>query len=200
MSITDDLREYARHLHNVWYDPQGNVYTYTTMDIAPSLDAVRLDGYVLAIADRIDAEHEMALDEQFRALTTDMEPATDESMAEHGWVRLPVDADGEYIHVGDELRDWWHEQNQGEVKRLMLDRDGWWLKLKTSCERFYVHDFHEWHHRHHKPPTVEDVLREFAEQYAFFKEVGTGIHPDLKAHEEVLRQYAAKLRLAGDDE
>lgn len=43
-------------------------------------------------------------------------------------------------------------------------------------------------------------LREFAEQYAFYKEVEKGIHPDLKAHEEVLRRFAAKLQLRGDAE
>lgn len=43
-------------------------------------------------------------------------------------------------------------------------------------------------------------LREFAEAYAFYKGVEKGIHPDLKAHEEVLRRFAAKLRLAGDVE
>lgn len=43
------------------------------------------------IADRIDAEHERAM--AAAALITGV-PITDENMAEHGWVKLPVDADG----------------------------------------------------------------------------------------------------------
>lgn len=121
----------------------------------------------LAIADRIDA----ALAERY--------------------VELPKDADGEYIHVGDELRDaWWHEQNQGEVQRLMLDRDGWWLMLKNSSERFYVHEFHEWHHCYHKPLTVEDVLCELLDK----------VDDDRAGQAEIIAEYAKRLRLTGDAE
>lgn len=81
MEITDELRAYARHLHNVWYDSRSNVYTYTTMDNAPSLDAVRLDEHVLAIADRIDAEHAKAQ----RRWMAELDAARDRD----GWVELP---------------------------------------------------------------------------------------------------------------
>ena len=75
MSITDELREYA------------------STRISPN------KGLLLAIADRIDAEHERLMQEQ--PFTIDMVPMTDERMAEHGWMRLPKDADGEPVHLGD---------------------------------------------------------------------------------------------------
>lgn len=191
MSITDELREYARHLHNVWYDPLDNVYTYTTMDFAPSLDAVRLDGYVLAIADRIDAEHKRQAAEAFTNGAID-----GIDMAEHSieYIKLPVDADGEPIHIGDVLTDDAEFKSEGNVMRLMLEDDGWMVGL--GCDGWTKPSIHEWHHHH--VPTVEDVLREFADQYAFYKEVEKGIHPNLESHKEVLRQFAAKLRLADE--
>lgn len=129
-----------------------------------------------AIAERIDAEHERQLEVLYR------------DMSDAEYVKLPKDADGEVIHVGDELRDAWKEKNQGEVEWLMLGHHGWWLRLKTSCERFYVHEFHEWHHRH--APTVEDVL---------WKLLGD-IRPDMEDEEAVpiVKAYAERLRLAED--
>ena len=61
MSITDELREYA------------------STRISPN------KGLLLAIADRIDAEHERLMQEQ--PFTIDMVPMTDERMAE-GWQRV----------------------------------------------------------------------------------------------------------------
>lgn len=81
MSITDELRGFV----------DGHLY----------LGATVLGGWkevALAIADRIDAEHELAM--AAAALITGI-PITDEHMVEHGWIRLPKDADGEYIHIGD---------------------------------------------------------------------------------------------------
>ena len=209
MPITDELRKWA----------DDNTVRGEVLTTLPAQHPIRgtLESLV-SIADRIDAEHEAKIaywqeasykdgyDEGFASADDWLAQHEDamaehgwirlpkDAMAEHGWIRLPKDADGEYIHVGDELRDEWHEQNQGEVQRLMLDHDGWWLKLKTSCERFYVHDFHEWHHRRHKPPTVEDVLREFAGRVC-----NSGHQCGLDAA-DTIAEYAAKLRLVGDGE
>lgn len=128
------------------------------------------------------------------AHSTIIEAVADAVEAElQGYVELPKDADGEYIHIGDELRDAWHEQKQGEVQRLVLDRHGWWLMLKNNCERFYAHGFHEWHNCHHKPPTVEDVLREFA----LACEDAGNAGPEV---ERIAAEYAKRIRLAGDAE
>ena len=50
-----------------------------------------------AIADRIDAEYKHAI-----GYVDDRDP---ETMWENGWVKLPVDADGVPIHVGDTVEE-----------------------------------------------------------------------------------------------
>ena len=157
---------------------------------------------LLAIADRIDAAYEEALGSKIARAISVGEDGTEfvsmpaKELSER-YMELPKDADGEVIHVGDELRDGWHEQNQGEVEWLMLNNHGWWLMLKNNCERFYAHDFHEWHHRHRKPPTVEDVLREFTD--AILEWSGkSGTVAEVGTWSDVAAEYAAKLQLKED--
>lgn len=83
MSITDELREWAARELASW-----------------KMARERYDA-LAAIADRIDAEHER----MFLDLTSGMEPMDAEHMAEHGWVKLPVDADGVPIRVGDTVEE-----------------------------------------------------------------------------------------------
>ena len=210
MAITDELRK--------WW-----VRKFPVMDSELHKDFT-------AIAGRIDAEHEREIGRAAQLLA-DAEKDRDANYAnwqdckqkvlqhnitmdelsaeiEHlkdelaHRIELPKDADGEVIHVGDELHDEWHEQNQGEVEWLMLDRLGWWLMFKNNCERFYVHEFHEWRHRH--TTTVEDVLRDMHakldEVTALY--VGEAIDSDERDSDEarIFAEYAAKLRLAGDAE
>ena len=115
-----------------------------------------------------------------RALTIDAKPMTDENMAEHGWVRLPVDADGVPIHVGDMIA---YEDNTKpkEVVALVppsvvMVEDG--PRYADMC-------------RHHHAPTVEDVLREML---CAWEDTLTSEGVD-----GIIAEYAAKLRLAGDD-
>lgn len=75
----------------------------------------------------------------------------DKGMGELGWVRLPVDADGKVIRIGDKL-DGYGETTV--VKRLTLGDDGW----SMTCENGLWFDFAAF--THHHEPTVEDVLRE----------------------------------------
>lgn len=133
MSITDELREYVINA-----DGMGMTHGHAKC--------------IYAIADRIDAEHER----MFHALTINAEPMTDESMVEHGWVRLPVDADGVPIHVGDRLE---HVNGAFTANDMTVSIDGIWRAwdgenghtvLLAKC--------------HHHKPTVEDVLREFARE------------------------------------
>lgn len=166
MSITDELREY------LLCNPPANYADFS------------------AIAGRIDAEHERALSEQFESLTVDMEPMTDEDMAEHGWMRLPKDADGVPIHVGDTVtcaRSVW------EVTGLRLTSLGWGV----CCTIFNDHDgsgtnvYPPRDLRHYHAPTIEDVLRDFA----YCCEEGA-TEQDI---DEIITEYAAKLRLAEGD-
>lgn len=157
MSITDELREWASIEVPYKY---GNQLT--------------------AIADRIDAEHEKATSEFWQKINA--VPATDENMAEHGWIRLPVDADGEPVHIGDVMA-YADNTKPKEVIALVppavfLTEDG--PRYADMC-------------RHHHAPTVEDVLAEF------FEQVGDGLHT-LEAMDTqlIIAKYAAKFRLADD--
>ena len=78
MSITDELRKEARGFGR---------YVYT----APQADCLT------AIANRIDAEHEAACAEAYGNGVMSVPIALDESQ----WVKLPKDADGVPIRVGD---------------------------------------------------------------------------------------------------
>lgn len=73
MSITDELREFADEFERTEWNG--------------------LAERAREIADRIDAEHKHAI-----GYVDDRDP---ETMAELGWVKLPVDADGVPWHIGD---------------------------------------------------------------------------------------------------
>ena len=101
------------------------------------------------------------------------------------YMPLPVDADGVPIHVGDVL-EWVDPDGEVEVV-CMVDAVGVgcffaWdaanCRYAQKCANAY---------RHHHAPTVEDVLREFAE--------GLGV----PVADSYIAATAAKLRLAGDE-
>lgn len=111
---------------------------------------------------------------------------SDDSMHD-GWVRLPVDADGVPIHVGDTVtcaRSVW------EVTGLRLTGLAWGV----CCTIFNDHGgsgtnvYPPCDLRHYYAPTVEDVLREFA--------YGLGV----PVADSYIAASATKLRLAGDAE
>lgn len=133
--------------------------------------------------DRLKAERDRALAELDKALG--------EREESDGWVRLPVDADGDVVHIGD-VMEWCDSGDTLEVIGIGADDTLFYIDGENA----------EWtaarNKRHHHAPTVEDVLTEFADQYAFYKEVEKGVCPDLESHKEVLRQFAAKLRLANE--
>lgn len=96
------------------------------------------------------------------------------------YMKLPVDADGIPIHVGDllELGDTRdnvaalsYRPDNGELPWEWLSRDdGCWYNTAFS--------------HHVKPRTVEDVLREFAYKVC-----------DLNVADEAIAKYAAELRM-----
>ena len=182
MSITDELREYATN------------------------DSLHYCSDYLAIADRIDAEHEAKVsywqgacykdgyDDGF-ASADDWLAQHEDAMAEHGWVRLPKDADGVTIHVGDEME---YGRAHGRVIALMLSNYPkkwggalhWGIQLEgeqapTALDGFF-------HHYH--APTVEDVLREFA------NEVYADADNEIRDRDFLCAKYAKRLTLAeGED-
>lgn len=167
MSITDELREWAHGFNGPWR---------------------RNEEMLLAIADRIDAEHEEKVsywqgacyEDGYKEGLEDNEGA----MAEHGWVKLPVDADGVPIHVGDMM---WQKDRitKRACKAIMGDA---YVMLDGIQGAVYAKGL-----THYHEPTVEDVLRELVAAY-----MDTPL--DDSNDGEFFAEFAAKLRLAGDVE
>ena len=159
MDITNELREWI-----------GSLYT-------PNSAELKAEGF--AIADRIVAEHKHAI-----AWVNDCDP---ETMEEAGWVRLPVDADGVLIHIGDVMESEY-------ITRLEVSAigAGCFFAWNNTDGRF--HQFDSQQFTHHHGPTVEDVLREFG---AGWYERMSG--PETFDIADYVERYAAKLRLAGDE-
>lgn len=172
MSITEELRTEARGFGE---------YLYT------SEQAQRF----LGIADRIDAEHERRCNEQYACGAEDGISASIEALViqTHGFIELPKDADGEYIHLGD-VMEWCN--GSFTVHELKLTEDGW--QTWDSEHGYTVHA--DECIRHHHAPTVEDVLREFAMRTDEIPNDASGIEP-FKA---LVADFAKRLRLAGDAE
>lgn len=139
-----------------------------------------------AIADRIDAEHER-MQYGFQREFDDWKHDRDAC-----WVKLPVDADGEVIHIGDVVvgKEEGGDDFIFEVYEIAFFPDG-------SCSVRAANDygFDPWQVSHHHEPTVEDVLTEFARECLTYATC-------VDDHEvtDAIELYAPKLRLAGDAE
>ena len=155
MGITDELRE--------WFD------RYT----------MRKDVYdeLTAIADRIDAEHQKAEDEwkakdgqtwlrgygECHAELMEGNKVIAADLERAGWVKLPKDADGVPIRIGDVMEfiyDPPQDQPMFEVSGFGADETLFYAARGEVIPRKVTKASVV---RHHQPPTVEDVLREFAE-------------------------------------
>lgn len=174
MSITDELRKWAKRYknsHDAW------------SGIGDDLDQ---------IADFIDAEHEAKVsywqdasykdgyDEGF-ASADDWLGQHEDAMAEHGWVRGPLDADGKMWRSGD-----MSDSNWGVIEGIAYE-DGRWLVSGHDTSAPWVPADSI---RHYHAPTVEDVLREFADIVRKERvELAT-------ISESTIAEFAAKLRLA----
>ena len=166
MSITDELRR-------VIEDP--------LLGYAPQDQHIKI---LTEIADRIDIAHKHAI-----GYVDDRDP---ETMAENGWVKLPADADGEPIHIGDVMEskgsDFLFGENSFEVRSMRCDECGWEVYDRLGGR--YAPSLLQ----HHHAPTVEDVLREMLYKAHIYDRQEMELLPDLIA------EYATKLRLAGDAE
>lgn len=183
MKSVDALRKWADGLRCVWIDPNDHSIIVTSSDdMPPSMDCVSLREHANGILDEIDREFE----DMVRSLTIDAIQATDENMADAGWVRLPVDADGVPIHVGDVLDNIVCPSVHREVTGVGVkcfygwdDGNGRYSQFDVVC------------YRHHHAQTVEDVLEELLREYdRDDSELTNG---------EIIERFAAKLRLAGED-
>lgn len=134
------------------------------------------------IADHIDTEHEAQIKRE-------------ETMAEHGWVRGPIGADGKLMAKGDKAVD--DKGNIGVIVETRFNDDNW----------FVLFDFGEGHSArfvwflpksltHYHAPTVKDVLRNFGADIAHALDAD----PDGAIPEDIIAKYAAKLCLTDDEE
>lgn len=146
MSITDELRKWVR-------DGKGSL---------------------LAIADRIDAEHESACAEAYGNGVMSVPIALDEN----AWVKLPKDADNVPIHAGDVLDGY---GKTIEVVEMRHGRSGWVLISRDG--NGYADTFAFTHH----VPTVEDVLTEFGIDWEH--------ESDCEDRAALLKEYAKRLTL-----
>ena len=142
-----------------------------------------------AVAYWQEASYKDGYDEGF-ASADDWLAQHEDAMAEHGWIRLPKDADGEPIRIGDVLDETtvmtyaflpanvvgYHECC-GKVMPIVEHDGEFQVDPEFVC--------------HYTKPTVEDTLREFIDKW-----LGT---PHV-SERELFAEYAAKLRLAGDAE
>lgn len=193
MGITNELREYARDWE--WLDADN---------------AEEVEDQLVDIAYHIDKAHKAAVDkahadgernglQQARSASEDWQRGFDEgfasaddwlaehedAMAEHGWAKLPVDADGVPIRIGDVV------VNATFEGYVFMPAEV--VGYHRCCDTVYpiVENDGEYQIepkkvRHRYEPTVEDVLEEFVARWL---ETHHDDLPSLKA------EYAAKLRL-----
>ena len=131
------------------------------------------------IADRIDEAYERKVDEKVAETVGAIRRDIDEF-----WVRLPVDADGVPWHLGDVT------ENGNVIEAMGFNKHGWYF---TGIPNDIAPSIH----RHYKPPTVEDLLEEM---YDALEDARIPNGSEKRTYEEIIAEYAAKLRLAGEDE
>lgn len=149
---------------------KGNIQTCLAPEVVLQLRCELND-----IADRIDMEHQKAIRE--------LNNLADAS------VLLPVDADGVPIHIGDRVED------NERVVRIVITDGSWEPSVYIEKLPNVLHEYFCNEVSHYHKPTVDDVLREFAEKV--IDSQVPNVHP---TYEEAIAEYAKRLRLVGEDE
>lgn len=104
-----------------------------------------------------------------------------------GWVLLPLDADGETIHIGDVMKNIVCPSVHREVTGVGAECFYGWDDGNGRYSQFDVNCY-----RHYHAPTVEDVLTKFGIDWEY--------EDNCEDRAALLAEYASKLRLAGDAE
>lgn len=157
-----------------------------------------VDAGLTAIIDRIDAEYQKAEDEwkakngetwlrgyaECHAELMEGNEAIAADLEKAGWVRLPKDADGEVIHIGD-VMDNTHKRGFAAKTVIGISyHEGGKICVRVDENELRWHDPLKLHHHHE--PTVVEVLREMV--------VDWDCAPDGEDKDDVLKEYAEKLR------
>ena len=157
-SITDELREWYKDrffMANGWNE-------------------------INAISDRIDAEHESACAE---AYGNGVQSVALPDMT--AYAKLPLDADGECIHIGDVMENIVCPSVHREVTGVGAECFYGWDEGNGRYSQFDANCY-----RHHHAPTVEDVLTEFGIDWEY--------EDNCEDRAALLAEYAAKLQLRED--
>ena len=119
MSITDGLRRYAANWDGFFYDDEDgrliNAIGYVPARSTPVPNVIN------AIADSIDKQHAKECDKAYNEGVNDGIDADKNAM---GYVKLPVDADGVPIHVGDAI-EIEHNGRVTTVTNINYNEYGW---------------------------------------------------------------------------
>lgn len=184
MKSIDNLREYVLTAPSICSTTRAILVGY-------------IDGIEREVADERIAAYNKGHDEGFDlgfVSADDWFAQHEDAMAEHGWVRLPVDANGDVLHIGelvDEELPFGGYAAPAPIDTMELSRgasgDRWMVKLDAENGAFINPKLL----RHHHATTVEDVLREFADAWGEWKDGAAMMNP--------VETFAAKLRLVGDE-
>ena len=166
-------------------------------NILKDLDAIERE----VKANRVDAYTE-GYDVGF-ASADDWAAQHEDAMAESGWMRLPVDADGDVLHIGELVDEklpfgGYAAPAPIDTMELSLGASGYVWMVKLDAENGAL--INPKLLRHHRAPTVEDVLREFTRDWCNAACAGDMTNAERDAaRDDTIAKYAAKLRLAGDE-
>lgn len=157
---------------------------------------------IKAIERKAAEEWQRGYDEGF-ASADDWCAEHEDAMAEHGWVRGPIGADGKPIAKEHMVVD--NGGNVGVIVETRFNDDNWFVLVDFGegvSTRFVW--FLPKSLSHYHAPTVEDVLDEIVDKanhvgcaYASNDMSGDEMMDALKA---IITEFAPRLRLAGDDE
>lgn len=182
MRSIDNLREYAL--------TAASVNATTRAVLAGYIDEIEREVEELRDRDyrngREDAKGAVEFADRLKAAVDNREDVT---LWCADYTPLPVDADGVPIHVGD-VMDNTHKDGfrAKSVIGMCLHSSGQWT-VEVDEDRLRWHDVYKL--RHYHAPTVEDVLREFADAWVEWKDGAAMMNP--------VETFAARLRLAGDE-
>ncbi len=177
MKSIDNLREYAL--------TAASVNATTRAVLAGYIDEIEREVEELRDRDyrngREDAEGAVEFADRLKASATNR---ADVTLFGVDYTPLPVGADGMPIHVGDVM-------DEGKVAKVVITDEHWEpsvyvYKLPNVQHEYFCNEV-----AHHHAPTVEDVLREFADAWAEWKDGAAMMNP--------VETFAAKLRLVGDE-
>ena len=190
MRSIDNLREYAL--------TAASICSTTRAVLAGYIDGIERD--VAELTDERDLlktqwEAGVDFDQRLEACADNREDVT---LWGVDYTALPVDADGVPIRIGDVMENIVCPPVHREVTGVGVECFYGWDDGNGRYSQFGANCY-----RHHHAPTVEDVLREFAQEMNENLGMYTGEAIDAdewrKADERTIAEYAAKLRLAGGE-